>query len=260
MSRFTQRGATGPLGFAKTDTDINLASLVGAKFETSDGREFVLVQNAGTALAQGKLVQSPAAIGNHQGMTTSTTVVGATTVTVTLGNTLVTANQYAGGFLNTVEGTGLGQTLKVQSHPAAIASATLVVTLEDPIQVATAVGDTKSSLTMNPYGSLNGTDYRTDGVVVCPTALTGKIIGVSVSPIAASTATVATYGFIQTKGLCGVLSHTGTTIGLGVGNSTQSTPVAGACETYVVANNVLIGNAVVAAVDLKYNLVDLNIS
>ena len=259
MSRFTQRGATGPLDFAQTSTDANLGSMVGAKFETSDGREFVLVQNAGTALAQGKLVQGPAAIANHQGIAASTQAVGDKTITVTLGNTLVTANQYAGGFINTTEGTGLGQTLKIASHPAANASASVVITLEDPIQVATSSSDTKATLSMNPYGSSNGTDVRTDGVIICPTTLTGQIVGVSNYPIPASTATVPSYGFIQTKGACAVLNHSGTTIGLNVGNSVQSIPVAGAVETYAAASNTLVGTAVVAGTDTKYAMVNLNI-
>ena len=261
MSYFTQRGATGPLGFAQTSTDANLGTLAGSVFETSDGREFVLVQNAGSALAQGKLVQGPAAIANHLGLATvSNTAIGDTTITVTLGGTAVTANQYAGGFLITTEGTGAGQTLKIKSHPAqSTTTGNVVITLEDPIQVATASASTKASLSLNPYGSANGADVTSSGVIICPTTLTGQIIGVSVSPIAASTATVPSYGFIQKKGPCAVLNHGGTTIGLNVGNSVSSTPVAGAVETYAAASNTLVGTAVVAGTDTKYAMVNLNI-
>lgn len=259
MSYFSQKGATSPLKFAATDTDANLATLVGARFETSDGREFVLVQNAGTALAQGKLVQGPAAIANHQGLTTSTQAIGDTVVTVTLGGTAVTANQYAGGYVFFSEGTGAGQTLKIQSHPAQTStSGTVVLTLEDPIQVATATASTKSFLYLNPFGSANGADVRTSGVIICPTTLTGRIIGVSNAPIAASTSTIPTYGFVQYKGDVATLNRANTTIGLNVGNSSSTT--AGAVETYVVATNTCVGTATTAGVDGKYQMVTLNIA
>src|ERR1700693_6315491 len=81
-----------------TTTDQSASTEVGQKFSSADGRTFVLVQNGGTALVSGVLVQSPASIGaNHTGLTLSTAAIGATSITATLGGTAVTANQYAGG-------------------------------------------------------------------------------------------------------------------------------------------------------------------
>lgn len=256
MSSFTQRGATGPIPFAGTSTDASLVTLTGSKFDTSDGREFVLVQNAGTALAQGKLVQGPAQITNHSNLTTSTAAVGDTTITITSGGTLITANQYAGGYLITNAGTGAGQTLKIASHPSATSSGTCVITLEDPVQVATAVADTKSCLRLNPYGSSNGTDVRTSGVVVCPTTLTGQVIGVSTYPIAASTSTVATYGLIQSRGVTAVLNDANTGIGVDVMPSSNT---AGAVMTYVVATSSRVGSSVQAGVTTEYRQVNLQL-
>lgn len=218
---------------------------MGSKWDTSDGREFVLVQNAGTALVSGNLIQGPAAIANHKNMATTTAAIGATTITVTLGNTLATANQYQGGYLVINAGTGIGQTLKVQGHPAAAALATCVITLEDAFQVATLASDSKATLVLNPYGSSNGTDYRTSGVVVCPTGLTGQVIGVTVLPIAATSTTVLSYGFIQTKGIVGCLNDATTAIGLDLMPSTNT---AGAVMTYVVATATRVGTATVAGV------------
>ncbi len=246
MSRFTQKGATAPLGFAQTSTDASLGTLTGAKFDTSDGREFVLIQNAGVALASGNLIQGPVKIGaNHQGLTTATAAIGATQITVTLGGTAVTANQYQGGFVVFNAGTGIGQTLRIASHPAATSSATCVLTLEDPLAVATLASDTKSSLVLPVYGSANGADVRTSGCVVCPVTLTGPVIGVTVSPIAASSATVPSYGFIQTKGIVGCLNDATTAIGLDLMPSTNT---AGAVMTYVVATSSRVGTATVAGV------------
>lgn len=257
MSFLTQRGATGPLDVFKTSTDPSLVTMTGAKFYTSDGREFALVQNAGTALASGKLVQGPAKITNHQNLATSTAAIGATQVTVTLGATLATANQYSGGYVIFNAGTGLGQTLKIASHPAAALSATLVLTLEDPIQVATLSSDTKSCLVLNPFGSPNGTDVRTSGVIICPAnnALTGSVIGVSTYPIAASTSTVATYGLIQTAGVCAALNDGTTAIGLDL----MPGSIAGTVATYVVATSSRIGTATQAGVDTEYRLITLQL-
>lgn len=246
MSRFTQRGATGPINILQTSTDASLGTLVGTKFDTSDGRELVLIQNGGTALVSGNLTQGPVKIGaNHSGLTLSTAAIGATSISATLGGTAVTANQYQGGFLVISAGTGIGQTLRIASHPAATSSAVVVLTLEDPLSVATLTSDSKGTLELNPYGSSNGADVRTSGCVVCPTSLTGPIIGVTVSPIAASTTTVPTYGFIQTKGVVGCLNDATTAIGLDLMHSSNT---AGAVMTYVVATSGRVGNSHVAGV------------
>lgn len=246
MSFFSQKGQGAPIGYASTSTDTSLATMAGAKFDTSDGREFVLIQNAGVALVSGNLIQGPVQIGStHTNLATSTAAVGATTVTVTAGGTLITANQYQGGFVVFNAGTGIGQTLRISSHPAATSSGTCVLTLEDTVKVATLSSDTKSTLVLNPYGSQYGTDVRTSGCVVCPTTLTGPVIGVTVSPIPASTTTVPSYGFIQTKGIVGCLNDANTAIGLDLMPSANT---AGAVATYVVATKTRIGSSTVAGV------------
>lgn len=246
MSFFSQKGQGAPMAFGSTSTDQSLATLTGSKYDTADGREFVLIQNAGTALVAGNLIQGPVTIGStHQALTTSTAAIGATTVTVTAGGTLITANQYQGGYVVFSAGTGIGQTLRIASHPAATSSGTCVLTLEDPIKVATLTSDTKSTLILNPYGSSNGTDVRTSGCVVCPTTLTGPVIGVTVTPIAASTATVPSYGYIQTKGIVGCLNDANTAIGLDLMHSANT---AGAVATYVAATSNRVGTSTVAGV------------
>lgn len=246
MSYFSQKGQGAPMAYASTSTDTSLSTLCGAKFDTSDGREFVLIQNGGTALVSGNLIQGPVAIGaNHTNLATSTAAVGATTVTVTMGGTLATANQYAGGFVVFNAGTGIGQTLQILSHPAATSSGTCVLTLADSIKVATSSSDTKSTLVLPRYGSPNGTDVRTSGCVVCPTTLTGPVIGVTVSPIPASTTTVPSYGYIQTSGVVGCLNDANTAIGLDLMPSANT---AGAVATYVVATKCRVGTSSVAGV------------
>ncbi len=253
-STFALFGVNG----GNTSTDTSLATMVGQRFSTADYREFVLIQNGGTALLSGNLIQGPASIGaNHTGLTVATAAIGAKTVTVTLGGTAVTANQYAGGLLVISAGTGKGQTLKIASHPAqSSTSGTVALTLEDALSVATAVSDSKGSLTLNPYGSTGGTDFSTHGCVISPTTATGPTVGVTVYPIPASTATVASYGFIQTKGAVACLNDSNTAIGLDV---MPSSAVAGAVLTYVVATRNRVGTATVAGETTKAQIINIQL-
>ena len=250
MSYFSQKGQGAPMAYASTSTDLSLATLTGSAYSTPDGREFALIQNGGTALVSGVLVQGPVAIGaNHTGLTASTQAVGDTALTVTLGGTAVTKNQYAGGFVVISAGTGIGQTLQIASHPAqATTTGTVVLTLADPITVATLTTDSKASLVLPRYGSANGVDVRTSGCVVCPVTLTGPVIGVTTGPIAASTTTVPTYGFIQTKGVVACLNDANTAIGLDVMPSSNT---AGAVMTYVAATSSRVGTSTVAGATTK---------
>jgi len=188
----------GVNGGVTTITDNSIATQVGSKFKSADGREFTLVQVGASAIASGLLVQSPASIGaNHTGLAVSAAVaIGGTAVTVTLGGTLATANQYQGGLAVVSAGTGIGQTLRIASHPAGTSSGTVVLTLEDPLSVALDT-TSKISLTLPQYGSANGTDVRTSGVIVSPTTATGRTIGATLYPLVASTSTVPAYGFIH---------------------------------------------------------------
>ena len=276
MSRITEKGATGQIEVFTTSTDTTLDTLCGSRYDTSDGRTFVLVQNGGSALAAGKLVQSVPNTANHIGLTVvSFTAYSANgnvpaQVVLTCGGTGVLPGEYAGGYAIVSTGTGAGQTLKIANNTGQTATTgNTTVTFENPDgqnMTALVAASSTVSLFRNPYGSGNGgtastgvVNNSTNGVVINPTTTTGTIVGASVYPIAASSSTVPTYGLIQTNGLAAMLNHSGTTIGLNVGNSTQSTPVAGAVETYSAANNTLVGYAVQAGTDTNYNLVNLQI-
>lgn len=242
-----------------TSTDQSLATLVGARFSSDNGREFVLIQNGGTALVSGVLVQGPVSIGaNHTGLAVvSNAAIGATTITVTLGGTAVTANQYQGGYAVISAGTGIGQTLKIASHPAQTSTTgNVVLTLEDPLSVAITSATSKVSLTLNPYGSPNGADVRTSGCVVSPTTATGPTIGVTVYPIPASTATVPSYGFIQTRGAVACLNDSATAIGLDV---MPSSSVPGAVVTYVAATRNRVGTSTVAGENTKAQIINIQL-
>ena len=262
----TTSAATSPV-----NNDKGLATMVGSRFRSGDGREFILVQVAGTALGAGVVVQGPAAQANAAGLSPATTgttgylaslgpiagVIGGKTIQLASGATAVLANRFAGGYLNVVEGTGLGQTMKIVSNSAAATTSAFNVTLEDPFTTATGT-TSRFTLTINPFGSLNGTDYTTDGVIISPaTTLTGAILGVSAYPIPASTATVPSYGFIQTKGPVAVLGTDSTALGLAVGVPTGT---AGAVSVAAVASTVFVGTTLIAQASAKYNMIDVQLS
>lgn len=257
MSYFSQKGQGAPIAYGSNTTDASLATMTGAKFDTADGREFVLIQNGGTALVSGNLIQGPVNIGaNHQNLATSTVAIGSTTLTVTAGGTLITANQYQGGFAVINAGTGIGQIFRISSHPSATSSGTCLLQLEDSVKVATLAADSKTSLVLNPYGSQFGTDFRTSGCVVCPVTLTGPVIGVTVAPIPATSTTVLSYGFIQTKGIVGLLNDANTAIGLDIMPSANT---AGAVQTYVVATKSRVGTSTVAGVTTEVRPVTIQL-
>ena len=254
MSFISEKGATGVLPLFQTSNDTSLQSLVGSRYDTSDGREVVLVQNGGTAIVPGKLYQSPVAIGaNHQNLVvtayTAPTNTSGASVTVTLGGTAVTANQYATGYAVVVTGTGAGQYLKIASHLAqSSTTGSVVINLEDtPV---TALDTTSTiSLVLNQYGSPNGAAVSTGGVVLASHSSLVQPVGVSFYAIAASSSTVPTYGFLQTKGIAACLIHGTPAIGLDVGASAS---VDGAVDAYAVATGSRVGTAIITGVDTHY--------
>lgn len=250
MSRITQRGATGPLalvanGTFQTSTDASLETLVGSRWDLSDGREVVLAQAGAVAVVPGKLYQDAAVIADHQNLdVTAFTAYSANgnvpaKVTATLGATLVTANQYAGGFVIVNDNNGEGQTLRIASHPAADASASLAITLEDgPTTAITAA----SEISLQPAHG--------NGVIVAPTTITGALLGVSLYDVAA-----AAYGFFVTKGITACLGDGTLTMG---GAVSPSNAVAGAVENGVIAQG-FVGNAVYTGADTEYRAIYVNL-
>jgi hypothetical protein len=231
MSQITQRGANGPLalyagGSFQSSTDASLASLVGTRWDLSDGREVILVStSSGTTTVAGKLYQDAALVPNHQALTTTAFTAYSSNgnvpaqVTVTLGATAVTANQYQGGYAYVQSGVGIGQMLRIASHPAAAGSANLVITLEDNPGVALT---TASVISLVPAHGSN--------IIIAPTTRTNVLTGVALYAIPASS-----YGFLVSKGISTVLCDS-TAPGVGVA-ITASTATAGAVGQLAVGSS-----------------------
>lgn len=249
MSRITQRGATNGLslvanGAYQTSTDGSLLTLVGTRWDLSDGREVMLVR-AGDAIAAGKLYQDAAIVANHQNIAvTAYTAYSANgnvpaSVAVTLGATAATANQYAGGFLVVNDNNGEGQTLRIASHPAAALSTGLVLTLEEGASVT--ITTASEVCLIPPHGK---------DVVIMPTTYTGAVAGVGIYTVAA-----ASYGYVVTKGIVSCLADGAIAVGASL---SPSNAVAGAVEVGVLAQGI-IGNANQAGVDTEYRSIFINV-
>lgn len=208
--------------------------VLGEKAYTPDGRKFRYVRAGAVALVAGEVIQSPAVVANHVNLTpTAVSAVGDRSVTVTLGATAATADQYAGGYV-TVESatTGAGQTLRIKSHPAAASAGTLLLTLEDSFVVATS-GTIIMSLVQSNYNSVIQTPVTT---------LTGTPVGVAFVAIPA-----LSFGWIVSGGVTGVRANGIQTVGVGA-----AVPAAAAGSAIVMAATLFqIGTFCKTSVDTR---------
>jgi hypothetical protein len=204
-------------------------------------RTYVYAKNGGTALGIGMLAVQPTPAANHQNIAVaSAAAINAEEVTVTLGATAATSNQYEDGFLFVTDATGEGTGYRIRSNPAADASASLVLTLYDKIHTALTTSS-EVCLIPNPY----------NGVVIAVTDQADIPAGV---PNIAVTASY--YFWLQTGGPCAVLADEAVTQGEEV---VAGTSVAGAVEAADAAGEPLVGTAIIALVDEEYRPVDLSI-
>lgn len=242
-------------GLFQTYNVVDAQTMIGQRFHTEDGREVVLALNGSTALVAGVLTQHSPIVANHENLAVtafspvSTSTNLPATVTVTLGATLATAQQYQGGFAVVNAGTGKGQTLRISSNPAAALSSSMVITLEDAPIVAL---DTSSKIDLiaAPYSN----------IVINPTTATASPAGVTLYAIPGTTGTAGTagyipsYGFIQTQGIVSCLSDVSVaSVGLGI---MASTTTAGAI-TVQTATGANIGDAYQTSVSAENRAVRL---
>jgi hypothetical protein len=249
--------------------DTSYDSICGTRFNTNDGRQVIMVRNGGTEIAaasigSGLLVQAPAEITTWNNLaitvpTATPATAGTYQILVTNAATKLNINEYANGYAIVSAGTGIGQTLQIASHAPAAASATFLLTLQDPIQVTL---DATSTITLvrNPY----------IGVVVSATGLTGTVVGASFYAISAGTASVydgtagtlttqgqPVYAMVGCHGIWGVrMDATGTpAVGL---PASASTTTAGDATVFTAAKQ-YIGNMAGTATSAKIAPVDLKL-
>lgn len=258
MSQLTQKGSFSPLaltanGIFQQSTDSALSTLVGTRWDLSDGGEVILVgTGASTTTAAGFLYQDAALVANHQGLVvtafnaygTSGGVANSTStaaqVTATLGGTAATINQYQGGFLLVQSGTGIGQSLRIAGNTAqASTTGAVVVTLEDGPNVALTTSSVVSLIP--PHGQ---------NVIINPTTPSNVPVGVALYAISPSS-----YGFLKVKGLIGAVSDASVA---SVGNSIAASTTTAGTVTLFVATKTYLGSAAITAVSAGVYPVILN--
>lgn len=206
------------------------------------GNKYRYAKAGAVDLVADNLQQSPAIVANHQNMAlAANAAVGDYSISVTVGATAVTADQYKDGYVVINAGSGIGQRFDIASHLANAGSATLVLNLKEPVRVALTTASSKASL-CSPYG----------GTIVNPTTATSTPAGVCTYAV-----TATYYYWLLVDGFCSVLSDVSiAAVGLGI---IPSTTTAG-CITVATATGANIGYAVQASVSAEARVARIAIS
>lgn len=225
---------------------------LGTKMILPDGRVFRYTKAGGVALNIGTLAQEAVVTTGHTKdlAVAAVAAIGAVVVTITNSTTAITANMYAEGYLFTNDAAGEGQICTIKSHPAeSTGSGTCVITLEDedPLTVA---------LTTLSEVGLRKNLYK--DVVVCPTTLTGVVVGVVPCAVALNY-----YFWLQTWGPACVLTN-GTLIR---GLTCVASGTTGGAVDVTPLNSVdtssqeqAVGTVMSVAASTEYSLVNLTIA
>lgn len=221
---------------------------LGTEMHFRDGRKFRYCKNGAVAAVRGNLYQSAVLGADYDELAVPTArAIGATTVTLTLGSTAVTANQFAEGYLSVEDDAGEGYLYEIESNEVAAASGTLTLVLRDPrgLQVAWTTATTVS-VQANPFGA----------VIIHPSPPTTTLVGVAQYDLTASY-----FGWFQYKGLATVLTEGTLVVGK---EAMPSTSTDGAVAPYGAGggdtDEIHIGQVREVAATTEYSLVMLNLA
>lgn len=239
---------TGPLQIEMQDVrkvSTTKQHTLGAVAYTRDGREFRYGQAGAVALVAGQLMQIPAVVANHQALVTAAAAVNSTKITVTLGGSAATADQYIDGYavIRDTNTTGAGQAFPINGNQAqTVTTGTCDVYLAEAVAEALTTASV-TNLELSPYA----------GVLVSTTAdTTERVVGVPQIDTAA-----ASYVWLQTRGVAAVLTNGTITKGVGV---IKSATTAGAVDIEATGTiTQRVGMAQQTGTTAKYNTVNLSI-
>jgi len=168
---------------------------LGFRVQGPNGKEFRYALWGETGVV-GDIYQSSVVDTQFDSMTMyAAAAVGDTSIQVTSGTTSVTANQFVDGTVCVSVTPGLGDEYTIVAHNTTTSGETLILTLDRPVRTALTVAASKVTMRRSPYS----------GVLKCPTTLTGTVVGVGLYAV-----TSGEYGWLQTKGVAGVLSDNST--------------------------------------------------
>jgi len=213
-----------------------------------DGRVFYYGQTDGAQTA-GAICQSAVGVANHDmDLATNTASAGDKSVTVTVGGTAATEDQYKDGYMYVNDGTGEGHIYKIRQHDAISSSGSGAINLYDGDPILTGfAAATIVGLAKNPYKDF----------IVYPTTATGHAVGV-----AATDFDDDDFGWLQTWGPAAVLCDVAFVIGNHVRVS-DNTPGSGEPldRDATNENDEVIGVAsLIAPVTTDYGFVNLTIN
>jgi len=232
---------------------------IGTKFERSDGNVY-RYSHFGDDVAVGVLLstdQSESSLVDTDGALIAASAtyqmpdetkgvypgaIGSRYIVMTLATT--TADQYAGGYFITTDDTGEGYTFRILSNTATDDPGTglIRIKLNKPLKVAI---DTSIDCAIqgSPYANLEEFNAATDDVAV----------GVSTKAMDVSE---QAWGWVQTKGIVGVLDDGGTTVGSML---TGSDGVDGAVQTQDAFTEPVVGFCVIAGDTGGYCVAKINL-
>jgi len=212
---------------------------LGSRGVTEGGAIYRYARAGAVALAPGKLTVASTIVANHENIAVAAAAAaGASEVTVTLGATEATLNQYADGYLVVNDAAGEGTAYRISGHPAADASASLTVKLSDDVRVA---------LTTSSEVTLLANEFA--DIVISAADQADKAAGIPNNTIPAGE-----FGWVQTQGVCSALADEALAIG---STCTIGSSVAGALEVADLIGEQAVAVAIQAGVDTEYRAVSL---
>lgn len=223
---------------------------LGSAMYMLDGRRFRFCLAGASNLIAGTLNQSAVPVTNHILQTPSAAAaVGAQTISVTLGATAASADQYRSGMiLLTAGNAGEKYAYPIDTHVAVLSAGVFAAPLKRGVTVQVATDTTASSASFysNPFWK----------VVITPaSAATSPVVGVSLGAL-----TAANYGWLQTRGLAPVRADTSTiVVGEPVVASAAVTGDIGLLTTANFITNWTVGNCIAIGSSTHTALVDLRL-
>jgi len=237
-------GMGGPVEGLWTPT-VDQKHRIGERYEDAQGRVWRYISNNTTELAAGLMTAAETidAEALNETQTGYTTSIGDTSIRALLstGNAL-SNGELQDGWLSVVSSTGLGYVYAIANNTWITSDTVMHIELYDPIRVATSATSV-FTFCKNPWRD----------VVVNPTTSVTKAAGVSTCVIPASY-----YGWVQTRGPCGMLRDTSETLVLGCyGGMAATCNVAGAVGLPAEATLQLWGKVLSIAADAQTAIIDL---
>ena len=251
VSEYSYRGGHGKVSQDQGMREAKSAATttVGTVKPLQGEKEILYVRlSTAAAVAQARLVQAPAIVANHQAVAVNATAsIGAKVVTVLLGATAATKDQYANGLFVVASGAGSGYSYVIDNHLSAAASAVVELNLRDELEVAVSTLSI-TQLVADPYFN----------AIAMPAAgLTGKPLGVTLI-----SAALGSYVWLGKKGRwMGYVESTAITVGQRVIPGCAAGTIQGCVESLdATANKPILGFGVAtAAAANSYGLVDFKL-